>query len=326
MRKYSFLLILVLSITLCFNLMVLANQKIDELSIVSGSVGGNWYPAASVIAEYFNQRYGDNIATAKPGGGQANPISVGRGDVRAGISFSTFLLSAQKGTDQYDKIYDKNRAIVKLFPAGVHILAGENVPYDDFGEIVKNKYPIKMSACRPADSDYWLAGKILDFYGVSFEDIESWGGKVERMGAQESSSLYKDKHIDVYFRHGSWPSSDILEMSFSRPSKLIKISEEVMQKMVDEYAVARETIPANTYEGIDYDYETVGMVCLLFCREDVPDDIAYLLAKTVIEDKDRLASTNPLFKQLDPYTAWKGLGIDLHPGAKKYFEENGYMK
>lgn len=322
----GFMLILILVFLLCFSYTGLADQEIKELRIVSGSVGGNWYPVACAIAEYFNQDFGKKIAGGKPGGGLSNPISVSRGDFEAGISYSCFLLNAEKGVAQYEEKHDNNKAVVGLFPVTVHIMADKSLPYDDLGAIIENKYPMKLSACRPNNSDYWLAEKILEEYGVTFDDIKSWGGEIRICGAGEAASLYKDKHINVIFRHGAWPSADLLEVAFARPSKLIKISDEVLKKMVEKYDVAEIVVPANTYKGIDYDYKTISMGCELFCRKDIPDEIIYQLTKTVIENKERLSVINPQFKRFDPNIAWKALGIELHPGAEKYFKEKGYMK
>jgi hypothetical protein len=35
---------------------------------------------------------------------------------------------------------------------------------------------------------------------------------------------------------------------------------------------------------------------------------------------------SPMTYPIDPYTMWQGIGVDLHPGAERYYREHGYMK
>jgi TRAP-type uncharacterized transport system substrate-binding protein len=36
-----------------------------------------------------------------------------------------------------------------------------------------------------------------------------------------------------------------------------------------------------------------------------------------------MAASVPLFRQLDPKALWQDFGVPYHPGALRYFEENG---
>lgn len=301
-----------------------AAQGITELKIASGSVGGNWYPVASAIAEYFNEGYGQRIATGKPGGGIGNPISVSRGQFEAGMSFSSMLLNAQRGESPYEEKYDNLKSVIQLFPHAYMVMAGKEFPYDTIEEIVKNKYPVKIAPTTPGNSDFWITEKAFEVYGATFDDIRAWGGKVEVGGAGEMAELYKDRHVDVAARHTSYPSSDFMEMAMSRPSKMIELGEEAYKTLRDRYNMQEVTVKGGSYSGIEKDYKTIGMPCVLFVREDVPDEIVYQLVKTVVENQKRLAGINEQFERFDPYTAWKDLGIELHPGAEQYFVEMGY--
>lgn len=298
----------------------------DKVTIAGGSVGGSWFPVASAISELLNKEIGESIASAKPGGGVSNPMMVSKGTVSAGFSYSSYLVAGKKGEDPYEEKITNLKSIVMLFPMYFQVMGSKNLPYDYLGDFIKNEYPLNMSPTKPGHGDFWVTQKVFNILGANFEKIENWGGKVEFAGGGEMASLYKDRHIDMAFTHNVVPLSSFSDMAISRDSKLIKISDEVIGKMVEKYGMKEGIIPAGTYKDIEYDVKTAGMPAVLFVREDIPNDIAYSLAKVICENTEYLTSVNKLFKDFDPVTACEGLGIELHPGAFKYYQEMGYLR
>lgn len=59
----------------------------------------------------------------------------------------------------------------------------------------------------------------------------------------------------------------------------------------------------------------------------VPDDAVYALVKAVFSDIDQFRGLHPAFANLDPKEmANDGLSAPLHPGAEKYFKEEGLVE
>ncbi len=85
------------------------------------------------------------------------------------------------------------------------------------------------------------------------------------------------------------------------------------------------TIPAGTYKGQDKPLETIGLSMLVFVRDDVSNEVTYRMAKTVAGMKDKLIKVNAAFKKWEPEMMTKGLGIEVHPGALKYYKERGWL-
>lgn len=50
----------------------------------------------------------------------------------------------------------------------------------------------------------------------------------------------------------------------------------------------------------DHPIDTVGLPMVFFAREDVSDEVVYLITKTVAEMKDRLVKVNPAFQRWEP--------------------------
>ena len=60
-------------------------------------------------------------------------------------------------------------------------------------------------------------------------------------------------------------------------------------------------------------------------NKDVSDDIVYTMTKILGDNKETVRTLSKLFSNFDPAVAWD-TGVPLHPGAEKYFKEEGYMK
>ncbi|MGI6066949.1 MAG: TAXI family TRAP transporter solute-binding subunit [Bacillota bacterium] len=110
------------------------------------------------------------------------------------------------------------------------------------------------------------------------------------------------------------------------PFKFISIDEEKRDSLVEKHALKKVTIPAGTYNGQDYDVQTVGMPCVLFTRDDVSEEVIYNLTKKLVEEKEYLSKVHVLFEEFKPEEAWQNTGIELHPGAEKYYKEAGLME
>jgi TRAP-type uncharacterized transport system substrate-binding protein len=56
-------------------------------------------------------------------------------------------------------------------------------------------------------------------------------------------------------------------------------------------------------------------------------DQAYLITKTICENKEAMTLAHKAWKNFDPALAGKPekTGIPLHPGAEKYYKEKGWL-
>ncbi len=87
---------------------------------------------------------------------------------------------------------------------------------------------------------------------------------------------------------------------------------------------AKQTLPANTYKGITWDTETVTIMAMLVAHQDIPEQDVYDLLKAMYDGSHPIYNyTHAVAKKIDKSSAMDGMSIPLHPGAKKYFDEQG---
>src|SRR5699024_7521693 len=98
---------------------------------------------------------------------------------------------------------------------------------------------------------------------------------------------------------------------------------------IKEYGNYRATVPANVYNGQDKEVPTLGLSTTLTVNEEFPEEIAYEITKTLIENKEKLAEGHNGLSDFDPEEGIKEEltgGIPIHEGAKKYYEEQGWIE
>jgi TRAP transporter TAXI family solute receptor len=84
-------------------------------------------------------------------------------------------------------------------------------------------------------------------------------------------------------------------------------------------------IPAGSYPGQNNALKTVGSYSYLLARADLPEDIAYRLAKAIHAAQPGLAARLEQGRDTLPQNTWKAAGNAqrIHPGTLKYLVEIG---
>ena len=60
-------------------------------------------------------------------------------------------------------------------------------------------------------------------------------------------------------------------------------------------------------------------MAMLVVSRDLPEDVVYDMTKALYENTDKIAHDKAKF--IDAKTGLDGVGIEVHPGAQKYFDE-----
>ena len=109
--------------------------------------------------------------------------------------------------------------------------------------------------------------------------------------------------------------------------RIINWEEEERKKYIEKHPYfGAYNYPPNFFKGVDYEVKTVDNGMQLICHADMPDEMAYKLAKAVIENIDCIAGIFAPAKALNPQWCATKLGNPFHPGSIKYFKDAGIWK
>jgi TRAP transporter TAXI family solute receptor len=293
-----------------------------------GSVGGGWYTMGAGIAEIVKAAVPEITIKVIPGGGTLNPPRVGEAKALMAWGLPPFVATAMQGMEPYDKKYPDIRCIGGSFSDNnLHWAAAKDTGATSIEELIVNKKPIRITVGTVGTSDEFSLRKVLESYGVTYDDIKKWGGKVFFAGYSEATSLLKDRHVDYAFANIAPPAAYLLDAKIGRPLRLLPFSEKTLAYLEEKYSYTRGVIPQKAYpDMLDQDIVSPVMGTVAIVHKSVPDDVVYAITKAICENKDQLPEIHKSMAIFDPKTAWQNMPAPLHPGAEKYYKEMGYMK
>ena len=194
-------------------------------------------------------------------------------------------------------------------------------------QIKERRYPLRLSIREsPTHSTRFLVDQILEGYGFSLTDLESWGGNLQLVGPprdpQRLEALAAGE-LDAIFDEGvnTW-----LPQALAGGMRPLTLEEETLRRL-ESIGWRRAVIPAGLYAGLDEDHTCIDFSgWLLYTRAALPDETAYracaaLYAKAEVIPWDTRAYTG--IDQIGRDTDVTPLDVPLHPGAEQWYREHG---
>ena len=292
-----------------------------------GQVGGGWYTIVSGLAEILNSELKDQLSlVVVPGSGVSNIATCSLNQTPITMSFPPFIMAARQGMDPYETAYPNTLVIATNFGSSAQHFVTVRNDMSTYDEMATKKLPLKITLNKPGATDEFIWRKVMDVYGLDYDTIKANGGKIFHVGHGEAVQLLKDGHADTHFSYISVPSASITEMAVSRDLVYVELPEEARNKLRKDWSLAPFTIPAGTYKGQTKDLETLAMANTLMVNANMSDDLVYAITKALCERVGDVQNVHKAAKDWTPEVATKGVESLLHPGARKYYMEKGYLK
>ena len=194
-------------------------------------------------------------------------------------------------------------------------------------ELVAQKYPVKIVIKKNGTFGELTAEKLLEAFGLTFDDIISWGGVVEKTGGDAIKSGLQDDLYDMTIDHIAAGQANTTELCMTHDMVDVQLSDETLAKMC-EMGYDYVTVKAGTWNGQDVDIKTVGSQQVVLVKASMDEETAYQLTKGICEGAAELADAVAAMASFDPAKAGdiSLTGVELHPGALRYYTEMGYIK
>jgi uncharacterized protein len=175
--------------------------------------------------------------------------------------------------------------------------------------------------------------RMLEASGVPAGAIESWGGKmilgeapwdiVPVVTRGDADAVLFEAVMTPFWR----------DMCAAKKMNFLPFEDKALRDVEEKFAWRRAQVPADRFPGLPGPFEALDFSdFLLFCRDDFPDDIAYVIAAILCETPDILESQyrhippkdSPVTYPLQPKKI-AATSIPLAKGAERYYREHGYL-
>ena len=283
----------------------------DFLSMLTGGTQGTYYPLGGTFAELITTETGVKTTAEVSQASAANMTALQEGEGDIAFVQTDIAYYGTEGIMMFEgKKTDAVSALGALYPETVQLVTLADSGITSF-EDLKGK---KVSVGAPGSGTYANAEQLLEIHGLSMADI-----KAQNLDFGESTDGIQSGQIDAAFITAGYPTGAVEALNATNKVNIIPVSDEKADELIEKYPYyAKDTIPSGTY-GLTEEVPTVSVLAMLAVNKELPEDLVYEITKAIYGNTDKISHAKGEFIKAE--TALDGIGIEVHPGAQKYFDE-----
>lgn len=309
-------------------------QEITIFRIGTGGIGGTYYPIGGMVAQAISSPPGSRscdkggscgvpglIAVPQSSNGSASNIAgIARGSLESGFAQSDVVYWAYSGTGIYEgqAPITELRVIANLYAESIQLVArkGANI------SSVRDLRGLRVSLDEPGSGTLIDARIVLSIHGLTEQDLLP-----EYIKPDPAIHKIENNQLDAFFIVAGYPTRSVAQLAAGAGAELVPIAKPEADAMVDRWNFfTHDVVPAGTYVGIP-ETHTVSVGAQWVVSANIDSELIYQITKALWNNASRriLDNGHPKGMAIVAEHALRGLGIPLHPGAKRYYTEVGLL-
>lgn len=202
-------------------------------------------------------------------------------------------------------------------------------------QIKKDRFPLRLSTnvtgrqALTASPTMFTVTAVMRAAGFTLADLRKWGGKVQsvsRPSHPDRREAIQKGTVNAVFDEGikSWGQT-ALDSGFV----YLPIEGQVLKRL-SAMGYRISVVPKSRFKGMASDIPTVDFSGWpMVVRADMPNDVAFALCESIEKRKHLIPTDNfkPLnMAQLCANDEEAPCNVPLHPGARRFYRQRGYLK
>lgn len=310
------------------------NATAQEIKFGAMPLNTWWYVAGASVAALVQPQLppGARIEVLARGGGIANPVVVN--DNKAQIGMSN-VATSQWAWDGEPELYKgRKHQDIRSLVGGINSIYIVAMLREEYIQRTGNDTVEKALAdkniriiMKPAGSSVPPAARMIaESLGTSLEKMRAGGMQLIQVDASHTTSMLREGRADLYFETASRGHPAVTEVTITTPMRFVDLPEASLKFMANR-GLKPTPMPV-WFKGQNGPTKSVDLGTHIIAHKDVPENIAYIVTKTIVENKDKLVERHQGWSDFKPEDAWKpeNNAVPLHPGAIKYYRERGWIK
>lgn len=305
----------------------------QALVIAAMPPGSSWYVFAATLAQLLEQQLpGRSMEIFARGGGTGNPALVERGKASIALCQVATAVWAWDGLPlAFHGI--KHRRIRSLV-GGLNSVWMTAVAREEYiarsghtalaGMLRANPAP-RIIMKPPGSTVPVVAGMILGYYGLSREMIVANGGRIIQVAVNQIPEMLSDGRADLYFETAIKGHPALTEAATTAGIRFLDFDDGLLAHLGQQGMTPRP-LPA-WFKGQSKPTAAVDCGTVLIARDDLPEELAYLVTRTLCEKRDVMLQAHKAWADFNPPSSHRRevTGVPLHPGAERYFKERQWL-
>ena len=295
-----------------------------HLRFLSGPNGGQWFQMGTPIAEVLTD--GVLPTSTRIGGGVANIDSINKKAGDLAFTLNCFIGASGSGEEEYQSIRLDNTAILaNIYPQVLYILVRKDFAdqhgIDSVEKLLSLRMPLRFASLRPGTASEFILDLLLKYgYDTNFDKLKEQGWDISFNNYAETADNLVAGDLDCFAYTAGTDVPLIHTIEEHIDVTILPVRREVLDRLTAKFQTGSYTIEPGMYRSVTAPLLTLGDYTCIIVRKDLPDDLAYAIAKALWEGKDYVSNVIVDFGGLDPQTAAPS-GLPVHPGALKFWGE-----
>lgn len=294
------------------------------VTIGTGGVTGVYYAAGGAICRLMNQtrdEHGFRCSAESTGGSVFNLNAMRQGEFDFGMVQSDAQYNAFNGVADFEGAgaWEDLRAVFSVHPEPFTVVARADANVTDIDGL-KGK---RVNIGNPGSGTQASMLIMMEALGWTRDDFSL----AAELRADEHGPALCDNQIDVFYYAVGHPSANIADPTTTCGAKIVPVQGEAIDALVEANPYyAQVNIAGGLYTGNPDDIPTYGVLATLVTSTNVSEEAVYNLVKSVFDNFDSFKGLHPAFAHLSPENmVADGLTVPLHPGAERYYREQGWL-
>ncbi len=294
--------------------------EIVYLSMATGSSGGMYYIIGSGFAKILNDNL-DNIDINPQSvvGSAAATKQVNAREFDIALASLDAVQNGVLGIEEFDEKMENIRTCMAIMNLGTAFITMENTGINEIAD-----FKGKSIGANTAMEQFRIEG-LLKAFGIDKNDV-----KFKILSYAEQATALKDGNLDVAFISSYPQSGSVLDLfTTAAGAKFVSIEgpgADIYSAEFPQWEIIE--MPAGTYPQQDKPVNISTLKGLLIAHKDIPDDVIYDIVKVGTTHPEEMAELHPAgadfnLEQSKTYYEQGLFVAPIHPGAQKYFEEQG---
>lgn len=303
----------------------LSAQAEGQYIMGTATTGGTYYPVGVAISTLIKVKLEptENIslsAISSAGSGE-NLKLMDEGQAQFGILQGLYGAWAWDGSGPVPKAYKNMRSVSMLWQNVEHFVIRSDMA--DTGTIadMENLYGESFSIGARNSGTEGSGRFILGNVGIDLDKLD-----MAYMGYGPSADALQNGNIDGMNIPAGVPASAVTRAYANMGDDIVTLNftEEQLAEVNSNFDLwSAYEIPAGTYPNQDEVINTIAQPNILAVRDDVSEEDVYQITKTIYENLPFLNNIHAATKAMALEKAIVGLPMPLHPGAQRFYEEQG---
>jgi len=254
-------------------------------------------------------------AASATSGSAANVEAIGEGRLDAALTQADVPYWAATGSPPFrGRPITNLRAVANVGTDLMHVVVLRDGPIHGMRDL-KGK---RISVGETGSGTQIHALQLLSAFGIKDNEV-----KLEMTRGAVAADAMLAGRIDAFFVMDAAPTPSLTELAKTKPIRLLPLTGPPIDKIrrADPLLFA-SPIEAGSYQGIDAEVPTLAIGLTLVVASSLPDDLVYQLTQALWQPTTvAFLNEHPHGAPVGPESALSGLGLVLHPGAQKYYQE-----